>query len=258
MSDSPLDDLEFANNVYKSNLDLFFNPEIERRRKQNLLPNNFVLIAAQAIFFPDGKPHVVRLNSEVSVEVKLKKGTDFSSSSFWPSLNEVEHIKLNEKEFLNCGHSTLILFRDGFQLAFDFQYNKQISNEHLIVAKEFIKTSKYALDNRLSSAFIDNSFSAVELLAKTHLFLEADKNIKGRTNHKTIKSTFNKRFKASQTDFEIERREIFNKLSNLRSKARYLEGNVNIETQDLESIYQTLDRMYIELCDSIQLNQLII
>ena len=69
-------------------MDLFFNPEINRRKEQNLLPENFTLLAAQAIFFPDGRPHIVRLNEEVSVEVKLKKGVDPKAKDFWASTYE--------------------------------------------------------------------------------------------------------------------------------------------------------------------------
>ncbi|HMK17149.1 MAG TPA: hypothetical protein VK492_03035 [Chitinophagaceae bacterium] len=248
------DNSEFANNVYKNMMDLFFNPEINRRKEQNLLPENFTLLAAQAIFFPDGRPHIVRLNEEISVEVKLKKGVDPNVNNFWASTYEVEQIKLNESEFLNCGHSTLILFKDGFQLAFDFHYNKQLSYEHLTVAKEFLKTSKFALDHDLGLAFIDNCFSAIELLAKTNLFLEANQNVYGKTNHRTIKSAFNFRYKNSQSDFEIERRQVFNQLSDVRTKARYLEGSIYITKGQLQAIYNTVDKMYNELCERARFN----
>ncbi|MCH5598628.1 hypothetical protein [Niabella ginsengisoli] len=235
-------------------MDLFFNPEIERRKQLNTLPENFMLIAAQAIFFPDGRPHIVRLNEEVSAEVKVKKGVDTSSPNFWANIDEVEHVKLNETEFLNCGHSTLILFKDGYQLTFDFQYNKQLSNEHLAVAKEFLEVSKYSLEKNLLYAFLDNAFSTIELLAKTNLFLETNKSVLGRTNHSTIKSEFNKRFKNSQNDFETERREAFNKLSNIRAKARYLEGQINIEKGELTSIFEIVEKMFLELSNRTKFN----
>lgn len=235
-------------------MDLFFNPEINKRKQQRQLPENFILLAAQAIFFPDGRPNIVRLNEEVSVEVKLKTGVDPKVKDFWASTYEVESIELNESEFLNCGHSTLILFKDGFQLSFDFQYNKQLCYEHLTVAKEFLKTSKYALDNDLGFAFIDTSFSTIELLAKTNLFLEANQSIHGKTTHRTIKSAFNLRYKNSQTDFEIEKRQIFNQLSDARTKARYLEGSINISKVELQAIHDTVDKMYNELCDKARFN----
>ncbi len=235
-------------------MDLFFNPEIERRRQLNMLPENFMLLAAQAIFFPDGRPHIVRLNEEVSAEVKVKKGIDTSSPNFWAKIDEVEHVSLNDTAFLNCGHSTLILFKDGYQLTFDFQYNKQLSNEHLEVAREFLEVSKYALEKNLVYAFLDNAFSTIELLAKTNLFLETNKSVLGRTNHGTIKSEYNRRFKNSQNDFETERREAFNKLSGIRAKARYLEGQVNIEQSDLTTIFTTIDKMFLDLSARTKFN----
>jgi hypothetical protein len=197
---------EFANNVFKNMQELFFNPELVKRKAQNIISEDFTLVAAQILLFPDGRQHIVRLNSEVCVEVKLKYGTDKDAADFSPSNNDVEYVKLREEELLDCGHVTLILFKDGFQLSFDFQYNRQICAEHLIVAKQFLLTSKFALDNAFVCAFIDNSFSAMELLAKTHLLIEANQNVNRKTSHNAIKSAFNLRYKNSHTEFDLNRR----------------------------------------------------
>lgn len=156
---------------------------------------------------------------------------------------------------MNCGHSTLILFKDGYQLTFDFQYNKQLCNQHLSVAKEFVEVSKYALEKNLISAFVDNCFSAIELLAKTNLFLESNQSIIGKTTHKTVKAEFNKRFKNSEVDIEIERREAFNKLSDIRSKARYLDGTINIDRETLFAIQKTIEIMLNDLSSEKRLTQ---
>ena len=200
------------------------------------------------IFFSDGKPYIVRLNEEVSAEVILKPEVYSSSEGFWPSSSDVEYVKLNESEFLDCGHVTLILLKDVFQLSFDFQYNKRLCNDYLIVAKEFIATSKYALNQGFFTAFVDNAFSAIELLAKANLFLEANNNIKGKSTHKIIKAAFNNRFKNSLSDFEIERRQIFNILSDARVKARYLTGSINFAKDEFLSIFNTVEKMYCDLC----------
>ncbi|HOW30996.1 MAG TPA: hypothetical protein PLP88_05480 [Bacteroidales bacterium] len=252
MDSALFDNSKAAYNVFKNNMDLFFNPEIERRKQLNTLPENFVLFAAQAIFFPDGRPYIVRLNEEVSVEVKLKEGINRTHSSFWPELKEVEYVKLNEKDFSNCGHSTLILFKDGYQLTFDFRYNKLLCIEYLKVAKEFLDASNFTLDKNYVFAFIDNAFSTIELLAKTDLLLQANKSILGKTSHKIISTEFNYRYKHSKSDFEIERRKAFNKLSGIRTKARYLEGNVSIASKELLSIKNTIEHMYILLCDRLE------
>lgn len=248
METKEIESSEFANNVFNNMNELFFNPEIAKRKAQKLIPEDFTLVAAQAILFPDGRPHIVRLNSEVSVEVKLKKGVDKDAKDFWPAGSDIEDVKLNEEEFLDCGHVTLILFKDGFQLTFDFHYDKQICAEHLNVAKQFLETSKYALDKDFVFAFIDNSFSAIELLAKTNLLVEANHNMRGKTSHNTIKAAFNLRYRNSQTQFEVNRRQIFNRLSDARKAARYLEGKLTFDRSELEAINTTIKEMYLELC----------
>lgn len=238
--------------IYNDFMHLFYTPEINRRKELGLLNDDFKLSAAQVIFFSDGRQNIVRLNEEVSAQVKIKKGVDISNNGFWPSTKDVEFIKLNENQFLNCGHATLILLKDGYQLSFDFQYNKLICKEHLGVANEFLKTSKYALNNNFFTSFIDNSFSAIELLAKTNLLLETNRNISAKTNHKAIKAEFNNRYKNSDTEFEIAQRRIFNQLSELRSKARYLNGELKVEIDTFTLINSTIEGMYNSLNERIR------
>ena len=250
MEHSNIIDEEFANKVFKNMMDLFFNPEIALRKEQGLLQKDFLLTAAQAILLPNGSLPIIRLNSEVVAEVKIKKEVNQNVENFWPSSEQIESIKIAEKEFLNCGHVTIILFSDGFRITFDFQYNKQTSLEHLKVAKDFLETSKFALSNSYNYAFVDNAFSTVELLAKTNLLLEANPNANSKT-HSSIQTAFNLRFRNSQTPFEIERREILNRLSHARNNARYLDGKSVIKELELEKIYQTIENMYLDLSNRI-------
>ncbi len=154
-------DTDFFNNVFNNFMELFFQPEITRRKNSGIIVEPFTLVAAQVIFPPDGRQPAVRVNEEVRAEMKLKKDIDYKQKDFWPMRGEVKSLKLNESDLEDCGHATLILLKDGYQLTFDFVYNKAVSTNHLKVANEFLKTAKFALDNKLTSSFIDNSFSAV-------------------------------------------------------------------------------------------------
>jgi hypothetical protein len=242
-------DAEFASRVFDNMMETFFNPEIIRRKQLQLLPEDFELRAAQAILYPDGRTRTIRLNQEVAAEIKLKKGVDSSADDFWPTTDQVEEIKLHEKELLNCGHATIVLFKNGFQLSFDFHYNKQASQEHLRVAYEFLNISNYALGHDMIFAFIDNSFSAVELLAKVNLLLEANKDVSSKTTHKAIKSAYNLRYKNAVSEFDKQKREIFNRLSDVRDKARYLNGALNVSSAELKLINETISQMFNELCN---------
>jgi hypothetical protein len=44
---------------------LWILPEIQRRTDEGALPPNFQLLAAQIVFWPDGRPLEVRFNTEV-------------------------------------------------------------------------------------------------------------------------------------------------------------------------------------------------
>jgi hypothetical protein len=242
---------EFAQNAFHNFMALFFQPEIDRRKSLQLIEKPFQLLAAQAIIFPDGRPPMIRLNGEVSADLKLKKGTDTTVKDFWPSSDDVLKIKLKEGEFGNCAHVTLVTLADRVQLVFDFTYNKEISTANLQIAKEFLATAHYALDNGLPSAFIDNAFSASELLAKTNLLLETNKMMVGKTNHSAIKSEFNKRHKLTTDAFDLSVKDLLNRLSDMRSRARYLNGTIDLEKLDREQALAVLDELYEKLLQRI-------
>jgi hypothetical protein len=248
-------DQQFATNVIKNITDMFFTPEINRRKERGLLPEDFNLVAAQVIFGPDGSQPLIRLNQEVAAELKIKAGVDITTKDFWASSEEVESIQIYEKELANCGHATLIQLRDCAQLWFDFHYNKEICKDNLTTAEQFLQTAKFALKQNLIFAFIDNAFSTIELLAKTNLLLEANHGLRDSINHKAIKTAFNLRFKNSQTPFEIERRQVFNKLSLARAKARYVEGEVRFERIELVEALLTIEKMQEELLKRVKLAQ---
>jgi hypothetical protein len=247
--ETPETNAEFASKVFDSMMDTFFNPEIIKRKQLKNLPENFELRAAQAILYPDGRPYTIRLNEEVAAEIVLKKGVDTSAEGFWPTTDQVEHLKLHEKDLLNCGHSTIVLFKNGFLISFDFHYNKQASQEHLRVAQEFLNISNHALEHNMVFAFIDNSFSAVELLAKVNLLLEANKDVLNKTTHKTIKSAYNLRYRNAVTEFDQQKREVFNRLSDVRDKARYLNGSLNVSSDELKRLNDTINQIFNELCN---------
>jgi hypothetical protein len=239
--------VDFANNAFNNIMALYFQPEIERRQAQQLIPNPFDLLAAQAIIFPDGRPPLIRFNNEVSADLKLKPGTDTTIENFWPSRQDILGVKLKEGEFENCGHITMIRLADTFQLTFDFIYNKKDGADNLKAASEFLATAKFALDNNLTAAFIDNAFSACELLAKTNLLLETNKQVMGKTTHKAIKTAFNIRHRNSTDDFELSVRETLNQLSDMRNSARYLNGTANPEKLNFEQTLGILEKLYTDL-----------
>lgn len=230
---------EFSDNLVENFRGLFFTPEIEKRKKENTIDSDFELTAGQVIFFPNGAQPLVRLNSEVSANAKLKN----IETENGEKREIIDKITLNEKEFENCGHATFI-FTNGklIHCSFDFHRNKSIVKNHLDSAKEFYKTAKYASEENLLNAFIDNAFSSMELLAKSELLLEPMSGLENKANHKRIKSEYNKQANTILDESEKNKRTVLNKLSELRNKARYLKGDGNL-TFEKEEILQTIENI---------------
>ncbi len=227
----------FSDNFVKNFSELYFNPEIEKRKREKAIDSDFELTAAQVIFFPDRTQLLVRLNNEVSATAKLRKVKVENGKEG----EIIEKMTLNEKEFENCGHATF-LFRNNKLLlcSFDLHRNKAIVKNHLDSAKEFYKTAKYASKENLLNAFIDNAFSSMELLAKSELLLEPMSGLEKKANHNKIKSEFNKRVKRVSDISEKNKRTVFNQLSELRKKARYLKGSMDLSFEK-EQVMKTIE-----------------
>jgi len=234
---------EFSDNLVKNFKELFFTPEIEKRKREKTINSDFELLAGQVIFFPNGTQPLVRLNNEVSANAKLKDVQIENGEK----REIIDKITLNEKEFENCGHATFIFLNDKlFHCSFDFHRNKAIIKNHLDSAKEFYKTAEYASKENLLNAFIDNAFSSMELLAKSELLLEPMSGLDKKANHNRIKSEYNKRAKNISDEFEKDKRIVLNKLSELRNKARYLKGDVSLDFEKdeiMKTIEKTIDRI---------------
>src|SRR5262249_48799795 len=133
--------------VFQQFMDIFVIPEVKRRQAEGDLPTPLPLHSAQIVFFPDGRPPQVRLNSEVKAagQVRLKSGVTKSQGDpiYSHEVEGFENIQLDEPGFENCGHATLISISGAWSIAFDFRYNKALSAEHLQVAAEFIDAADH-------------------------------------------------------------------------------------------------------------------
>lgn len=243
---------EFNENTFNNLKQIYFEPEILERKKRGLLDDDFVLHHGQALIFAHNRETIIRLNDEVVAQVKVKEGIDYTQPNFSPNCDEVERIEIAEDEFLNCAHVTMITFNDGCLLKFDFAYNKKFCKELINNASQFLSTSKFALEKNYINAAIDNAFSSFELLAKANLLMEANNKITFDTNHKGIQANFNLRYKNATHEAEKNLRDWFNKLTNERRNARYLDNNVLLTKDDLTKAHNRIDEFLEELSKRLQ------
>jgi len=244
----------FSQTVLNQFLDLFVIPEMRRREETGKLTKPFELRAAQIIFFPDGKKPEIRINSEVRAIGKMKLKSGVSKNKGDPVFeNEVEglnQIYLTDSEDPDCGHATIVRWSNTWVMAFDFRYNKGLALRHIDIAKQFCKAAESSFNLENWAACIDNLFSAAELAAKATLLLMPDPKFRKRATHGGIHLRYN-RF-ADLGNVEPRYREALNTLFGLRSRARYVQGNVKFSETEIRTLLDTVKEMIEDSSTRVQ------
>jgi len=222
---------QFGHKILEQFMNLFVLPEIRRRQDAGELEKPLNLIAAQILFFPDGRKPLVRINSEVKAigRVELKSGIskkrgDPILESEVDGLGEISRI---DGDYPDCGHATFIRIVDRWTIVFDFRYNKDLAQEHVDAAMQFYNAAEFSFNRKHGSSFADNLYSAAELSAKAILLSIAEPKV---DTHRAITARFN-RF-ADLGSVKTEHKEAFNRLYGLRDSARYLKRKFTISDDE--------------------------
>ena len=125
---------EIGQKVLQQVMEIWINPEIERRKKLGKIGDNFTLSKAQIVFsLISGNK--IRINNEVKAiaKCKAKKPIKKGDIIYESDVDNIENIKLTDDDF-NCAHITLLRFKNNWVVSFDATYNKE-SKEHLHASK---------------------------------------------------------------------------------------------------------------------------
>jgi len=213
-------------------------PEIERRQAAGLLPKPFPFMAAQVIFRPGGTRPEIRLNEEVKalIDVKYKDGVAIKHGDpvFAEHVERFNSMELPDTEDPDCGHFTTIQLRGQWYLSFDFVYNKGRARALLSTGREFLSAASDALKRGHMHAFVDTLFSAAEIAANVLIFVVSPAKTKPYPSHGEIHSRLNQYAKLGT--IEPDHRGSFNKLAELRSKARYGKMKVHLINSNAEKL----------------------
>lgn len=212
--------LELGQKVFQQVMDIYVKPEIDRRRKFKKIDDDFIINKVQVVFSLN-KKNKVRLNNEVKAIIKCKANKQINKDDLVSEddIDKIENIKLTDED-VNCGHITLLLFKNNWIVAFDARYNKEIIKTHIEASKEFYESAKDNLDKRRLRPFFENAFASAELSAKSVLLALPDKKILNGRNHKDRLEKFQSW--ADLGNVKVEFSETLSKLSGLRDSARYL------------------------------------
>jgi hypothetical protein len=238
--------IDMAQRMVQEAFNLWINPEIERRRSANTISSSFHLRAAQVIFnIGAGRPEI-RLNEEVKAVMKIKVNKPMKKGDVVKigDIDEVGEFHLTEEDD-NAGHLTILVIGNKFHLSFDARYNAGRVKEVLKVAQEFIEAATFASDNNHTHAFVDNLFSATELIAKGQLLLLPDKAMLTTKSHHYIASRYNFWGRLGNTDSRYV--ELFNKLTQLRTSARYVRSKINLSVEKRSDMLKIAKEMLLAL-----------
>lgn len=229
--------------------DLFLIPEINRRQERGEIKPPIIIKKAQILFFPDNRQPEIRINEQTNIKakIKLRDGVvlNVGDTVYEDAIENIEEITLPENENKDCGHATLIKFKDKWFFEFDFIYNKALSNRHISNASQFIDAAEYSLMKNNISVFIDNLYSAAELLAKAFLLcFNPNVNLRSKGNHKAILTHYN--LFAHLKNVKNEYADALNQLSKLRYPARYIEGEYSISKEKSIHLLNTIKEMFEE------------
>jgi hypothetical protein len=212
------DDVVGPERTLRQMFNLFFTPEIERRKAAGLLAEPFSLSKAQVMFL-EGRPNEVRLNDEVKISliVKLPRAVQKGDAIDGAEIEHIEGFELDSAD-RDAGHFTTVLMNGNWLLLFAFRRNKGKASILVKRAEEFCATAEHALSQNYFGPYVDNLFSACELLAKARLITAAAES-SGIKGHGAIHSGINRWGKLGNVDGKFVA--TFNKLSNARASARY-------------------------------------
>ncbi len=243
MGKEPRVDAEMAERVVEQAYGFWIGPEIERRQTAGELPGDFALYGAQVVFGVDEGPPEVRLNEEVKAvaEVTAARAIAKGEQVTEDDTAGYRNILLTEAD-PDAGHITIVAYKGGWVLAFDFRRDASRIAEHAKAAEEFLIAAESARDQRHSRAFVDNLFSATELMAKGMLIWQPDRSLLDSKTHRYIKGRFNREGKLSNVDSRFV--DLLNRLGNLRERARYLAGGFALSDAEMNDMLAVAKEMH--------------
>ena len=236
--------------VFQQVMDIFIIPEIERRRKDGRIKEGVVISKMQIVSSLDTGKNEVRLNEEVKAIAiaKANKPIQKNEIVYEMDIDSIEKIELTDED-LNCGHITLLLFKNNWTISFDFRYNKERVKAHIEASKEFYESAINSLDKDRLRPFYENAFASAELSAKSFLLTMPDKKILEGKNHKDRITKFENHAKLGNVKMEFST--TLSSLSGLRDSARYLSSD-KFKEEDPQKIKTIVKEMIVFAENSIK------
>ncbi len=237
-------DKSFTETVISNAFELWFIPELERRKKSGIIPCDFHVWGAQLITEPDKPASHIYFNKEMHgvFEAEALVKSDVGDVLSISDVGKITGAWLTEGDlYPNAGYLTTLLHKGIWYLSFDFRYNATRIEEHMNIAHQFLEIASTALTKEFVNAFVENLFAVVEILAKCYLMMYPDKRVLEATTHSFIKTGFNLQGRHQNVPPEFVK--LLNRLSKLRPKARYQRGTLGLSMGEARALYEQTQDM---------------
>lgn len=200
--------------------DLFFEPELKKRKAAGALPENFELWIGQVLFPSEGEGNNrVLLNEEVKGMglMRAQRPVQKGEAVTFDDLTHLEAFDLPD-DILDFGHFTIIRSGEGWGMHFNFFYGRAKAREMLNLANQFLVASRESARQRHAGPAVYNLYSAAELVSKAELVLHRSPAANAKT-HGAVATYINAWGKLGNIDAAFVA--LFNKLGRQRPSAMY-------------------------------------
>lgn len=238
-------DQEAMRNFFQQVLDLWVRPEIARRQRDGILPNDYNIDKIQILFGINGNDKaVIRLNKEIRAlyTCRLKPGIHKQITGepvYWKEIEDILDMQLTEEDDPDAAHITMILSGKGWKIKFDFRRYKRKAKERYDAAREFLDAARNALNEGHLRAFADTLFSSAELFITSQLFVMSEKEYVLKPTHTWTQIKYNSFIEMG--NYKNKYRDAFNKLAGLRDGARYFNRSFNLTVQQAEQFLHVVE-----------------
>ena len=211
-------DQDASARTFNQMYEMFFGPEIERRKQNGTLPQDFGLYMAQVLFPPEGK-NVVFLNDEVKGVGLMRANRPIVAGEpvTVGDLGYIEKFDLPD-ELLDNGHFTIVLSSDAWRVFFNFRSGRRKAKDMLENAMQFLQAARDNATKGLAGPSVVSLFNAAELTSKAELILIRNKAAKAKT-HGSVASAINQWARLGNIESAFV--DLFNQLSEQRINAQY-------------------------------------
>ncbi|MGZ8707478.1 MAG: hypothetical protein ACXW0R_08840 [Gaiellaceae bacterium] len=228
--------------LFDDMVERYVRPELERQRADGTAAPDELVFRFQ-VLFPEGGEPEVRLNHDVGGTV-MATATRPVAAGEEVTIEDFSGISeyTPRAEDADVPHVSAFAHRDGWSLVYQFGRGGHSNRfAELERGAEFLATAEDALSEGRLGPFVDNAFSACELLAKAELLSSRPTVdlVLGKRSHGAVAQPYQAWAKLGNTEQRFAK--LLKRLAGLRPAGRY--GQSELRLNDPEEILAMLKEM---------------